>query len=545
MATSTDTRDQLFVRKSTGLVREASALDATIFNAVFSAPVGATLAWGVFFALSAFPGSDLVTATILSFVLNVPVLLMMGLLASSMPRTGGDYVWVSRILSPPLATISNFGAAFSAMIGATFWARYFPVFALGPILVTLGVFFNNHTLIDWGTNFQTNNWWVFVGGFAMIVLMTAILIAGTKTTFRWQNTFWIVAMAGTFLAFIVLLFGSTDAFRQHFNDLSSQFGAHGDAYQQVIDKVKGSISTSPQPGNLNATVPAIFVIMVFMMWNWWSVYLSGELKSASNRNRQLGIMFGALSWDVVFIVIGVLLILKVVGYAFLSAVNTGGNGAYVIPTGPWYHFLASLTANIPVITVLIVGSFLFWSLPAMVGNTFMPVRTVFAWAFDRLLPARFADVNERTHSPVPAILLVMGLVTLMLIWSILATTFATWLALGVLAGVVTVVIVSVAAFVFPERRADLYQASPASMTWGGIPVLKIVAPLSILVMAFLTWETLAFPALAIQKPENWWQVPAFMAGIVIFGLVVYYGARAIRRSQGIDVDLVYKELPPE
>jgi hypothetical protein len=37
---------QLFVRRSTGLVREASAIDAAIFNAVFSAPVGATLAWG-------------------------------------------------------------------------------------------------------------------------------------------------------------------------------------------------------------------------------------------------------------------------------------------------------------------------------------------------------------------------------------------------------------------------------------------------------------------------------------------------------------------
>ena len=50
-----DRGQQLFVRQSTGLVREASALDATIFNAVFSAPVGATLAWGVFAALSAVP----------------------------------------------------------------------------------------------------------------------------------------------------------------------------------------------------------------------------------------------------------------------------------------------------------------------------------------------------------------------------------------------------------------------------------------------------------------------------------------------------------
>src|SRR3990170_7479154 len=145
---------RLFVRRSTGLVREASALDATIFNAVFSAPVGATLAIGVLWALSAFPGSDPVWATIIAVVLNVPVLIMMALLASSMPRTGGDYVWVSRILAPPLATISNFAAALSAMIGATFWARFFPVFALGPVLTSLGAMLNIQTLTDWGTAFQ-------------------------------------------------------------------------------------------------------------------------------------------------------------------------------------------------------------------------------------------------------------------------------------------------------------------------------------------------------------------------------------------------------
>ena len=66
MATNPDGKggSQLFVRQSTGLVREASALDATIFNAVFSAPVGATLAIGVLWSLSAFPGADPVFATV-------------------------------------------------------------------------------------------------------------------------------------------------------------------------------------------------------------------------------------------------------------------------------------------------------------------------------------------------------------------------------------------------------------------------------------------------------------------------------------------------
>ena len=67
MAVTPDTGEgRLFVRRSTGLVREASALDATIFNAVFSAPVGATLAIGVLWTLSAFPGADPVWATIIA-----------------------------------------------------------------------------------------------------------------------------------------------------------------------------------------------------------------------------------------------------------------------------------------------------------------------------------------------------------------------------------------------------------------------------------------------------------------------------------------------
>ena len=64
-------------------------------------------------------------------------------------------------------------------------------------------------------------------------------------------------------------------------------------------------------------------------------------------------------------------------------------------------------------------------------------------------------------------------------------------------------------------------------------------------MVFLTWEVWHYPALALSGDTgNRWYIPAFMGGIVVAGLLIYYVGRAVRRRQGIDVDLVYRELPP-
>src|SRR6516164_8147360 len=123
MQTESSQSSSLYVRQSSGLVREASVIDAIIFNAVFSAPVGATLAFGIFYALGAFPGADMVQALLIAFVVNIPVVVMMSMMASTMPRTGGDYVWISRILHPSVAVFSNFAAAISALIVAAFCAR--------------------------------------------------------------------------------------------------------------------------------------------------------------------------------------------------------------------------------------------------------------------------------------------------------------------------------------------------------------------------------------------------------------------------------------
>jgi hypothetical protein len=450
MATTGST-SRLFVRNSTGLVRTASALDATIFNAVISAPIGSTLAWSIFFTLVAFPGADPIGVLVIAGIINIPVLIMFALLGASMPRVGGDYVWVSRVLSPPLALISNLCMIMGGLLGAAYFAKFFSVFAVGPALVAGGSLAHNNTLISWGTNFETNHAWMIGAALFMVVLQTVILAFGTKATFRWQNGSFLIAMAGIIVAFIALAVASRGGFDANFNKLNHSFG--GGTVGQVISGASAG-HVGPNLGNVSATVPTLFSIQGFMMWNFWSVYMSGELKSASNRRRQLTVMNGALVFDVVLLIIGVALLFHVAGYNFVYAANAA--------------------------------------------------------------PKAYANVFQ----------LVLGLI--------------------VLAGCLAVVIVGAAAIALPLRRPDLYRSSPANVKFLGIPVLFIVAPLSIAEFVALAIVSTQFPALVENgNTANFWWIPAWFGGLIAGGALLYYIPKWIRARQGINVGFVYKELPPE
>ena len=425
----------VFVRQSSGLVREASALDAMIFNAVFSAPVGATLAFGIFYALGTSPGADIVLALVIAFVVNIPVCIMMSMMASAMPRVGGDYVWISRILHPAVAVYSNFSAAISALIGAAFWARSFAVLAVGPTLAVLGAVFKNSALINAGNTVSGTNavgeWWTFGLGLLLIIVLALSMSSGTKTVFRLQNVCWIIASIGTFLAFASLLIASNQSFIANFNSFAQPFTHAANSFQAIQHSAAKSGFTFTGNHPFSATLPVVAIIMTFMMWNWWSVYIAGELKSAGNLRRQLSIMIGALIWDSLFMIVGVLLLYHAAGEKFIADINyLTGTTAYTLPVQPYYNLMASIAANSSIFAVLIAISFLFWNLPAMFPNTFMPVRTIFAWSFDRILPGKLSEVNERTHAPIPAIITASIIVLAILVWSVLTTSFFTLLSIG-------------------------------------------------------------------------------------------------------------------
>jgi amino acid transporter len=132
------------------------------------------------------------------------------------------------------------------------------------------------------------------------------------------------------------------------------------------------------------------------------------------------------------------------------------------------------------------------------------------------------------------------------IWSVYSNVFQLVLGLIVLAGCLGVVIVAVAAIALPLRRPDLYRASPANLKFLGVPVLWIAASLSIVVFVGLAVVSTQYPALVMSgDPANFWWIPAWFAGLIVGGALLYYVPRFIRARRGINVSFVYRELPPE
>ena len=81
--------------------------------------------------LSVYTGGNLIMATILSAVLcGIGFSLVWGILGGCMPRSGGEYIYNSRILSPLIGIAESFGNAFV-------WIMW--IFVLAPWTVDPGL----------------------------------------------------------------------------------------------------------------------------------------------------------------------------------------------------------------------------------------------------------------------------------------------------------------------------------------------------------------------------------------------------------------------
>lgn len=536
--------DSLFVRKSTGLVREASFLDSAIFVAGVATPVGTALSFGVLYALALFPGTNLLLATAISIALSVPIIITAALLASSMPRTGADYIWVSRIISPPVALVSNFAFVLCTFVTGAYNAKIWGSMSISPSLIILGNVVHNDGITKAGEAAGGTGATIALGILA-IVVVALIVGAGTRRMFKLQNAAFGIAMGGTLITLAILLVGDKASFVANFNAYAARFTKSPDSYNAIIDAAKAAGFPSHGGYSWAATVPAIGIMLGWLIWSYESIYLSGEMKSAGKRKRHLSIMFSALIWNAGFIIIGIVLLYKTVGNEFIQSINYLWNYApdkYPLPVPPYVNFFAGLITSNPVLNILISFSFIFWVIPAILANVFVPIRSLFAWSFDRILPEKISAINEKTHSPVLALVIVTIAMIGVLIWASLSTSFFTLFSVSVLLGYITIVLISLSGVLFPFRKRDLSKSSPANLAIGKVPLITVSGIASILVIAFAVYLYAAYPALGLSSPAL---VFGIVGAVIVGALLIYYLAYFIQKRRGIDIRLFYKELPPE
>jgi kynurenine formamidase len=106
VATNADKKPEVFVRKASGLIRTAGTLDVLAYNVNFTS-IGLLLLFLFLFGPAFYPGASLPWAAVICVICILPLALVYGYLASAMSRSGGDYVYVSRVLGPALGMMSN------------------------------------------------------------------------------------------------------------------------------------------------------------------------------------------------------------------------------------------------------------------------------------------------------------------------------------------------------------------------------------------------------------------------------------------------------
>src|ERR671926_1916113 len=127
----------LFVRKATGLVRGWSVRDAFIYAAMSINLI--TLGLYIFSFAPFIPKGSLFWAIILSGAYLVFQAITYASLIAAMPRAGGDYVWMSRVLGGGIGfVLAVCGWWFILWHWVPIYANILNIEVLGPLCAIIG-----------------------------------------------------------------------------------------------------------------------------------------------------------------------------------------------------------------------------------------------------------------------------------------------------------------------------------------------------------------------------------------------------------------------
>lgn len=545
----------LFVRQASGLVRDVSMTNALFFN--IAAFVGTAVGWAVVFyalfpewqglGISAYAWMAILTG-IACFFLGM----IFAGLTTAMPRSGGDYVFTSRIISPFWGWLESWTLVGSALTIIGFEI----IVAIRNIQLTgilMGLAFPGSIFGNAQNWFQDNTSKIIAGLVVMLVIAGVSLLR--------TRTFHKVVTGLSIFAIIAVAISFFSAFSIDSNAMNAALPALGTSSKAIMDAATKAGYSPGKPDfsftGLIALAGLVSVILFQFIGFQFSSYIAGEVKGNVRRTVMFAVI-GALIFAVFMnsLYIDVLgnhfgfSLTNAWGYLYWNTGNAPLNGqppftpllAAAVHPGVWPLWLIIALGNITLNVLLCPVYAIFLS------------RIVLAWALDRQIPEWFSVVNERTNAPVRVIVIAVLLGAVFYVLTFFGVSPASTIFFGVLLATLTWIMPGLNAVLLPYRRPDLFQLTNNTGKFLGLPRLVWCGILWLIFIVPVYLASFVWPL--IQSVISFKSASDFLTYsntsgiglaliIIVVGIIIYFVMKVINNSHGINTKMMFQELPPD
>ena len=536
-------KPEVFTRNASGLVRVMSPYSAFIYNIL---TMGLIFPWTYLWAPGALPGGRLVWGILLAMIFEIPIALTYVWLSTALPRSGGDYVFQSRVFGGGVGfsvVMSGFVIWILQWVALSGWLLAYLGFA--PLFLGLGGTIGSPSLTAVGVWFTTP-WGIIIVSILNALLAMLLLVSGFKNYVKFQYVMWYATLLSFGLMLYLFFTATPESFAQKLDAFVVASGGEASFYETAISAAKAANIDLNPPFSLLATLLIAPIAWTSLQWATYSAEQNGEIKGARSFQNQLVIILGSL------IATGLLLaalaaafqhaigteFLYVAGAGYSSGLDAGKfNGVYL-----WPNIVAMALAGSPIIVVLISLGYILNAFQ-IVNNCYIGMtRVMVAMSLDRLLPEWVSRVSDRLHTPVNAHLAYfIASIPVILVYNLWSSWTALTLGVTFACGYVFV-ITALAGALMPYRAKALYDASPgAAYKLGNIPMVTVFGLIGALVGGVMVLMFMFYSALGLTS------VLAYQVvfGVLAVSIIWYFLAKMTQRSHGINVDFAFKEIPPE
>jgi basic amino acid/polyamine antiporter, APA family len=518
----------MYTRNASGLVKSISGKTALMYNLVFLG-----YAWPLIyitFGPALFSGVNMPLTVLFAAPIALAMSVSYYFFTVAMPRSGGDFVWVSRSISPLIAFIESFVFAmimeqYTAVLGG--WV---PSPALQSIFINWGTVTNNPGLVTQINSFlSTDN--LFVRTVIVILLACVVNLFSMNTIRTVQWICFGIGMFGVLVFIGVMLAAGHSGFVNRFDAISGTTVTSVTQLATSNGYIIGFTITGIVFGS-------IYAFQNFAGWQYPG-FLGGEIKQV-NRAQALSIFGGIIFLTIAnFVVYEVAY--SVAGSGFINALAyITAIGKNPLPMLPYLGYLASFATTNPILAILPSVGFLFAAFGVVIAIVLLLTRVFFAWSFD--LPTRISEVDDRFHAPRNA-LVVVAIIGLIFCYLYYFTPILDYLTYGSLGLWGPQIVVGLAAMIFPYKRKNIFEQAPkfVQKKIGGIPWMVIFGFATLVGSVFNT--VIAILPIYTGAPINPIYILAFVITVIvapiIYAITYYYNKRI-----GVDMRLAFQELPP-